>query len=111
MLRVPGTRILRTLPAVVFAAAAALPVWALPGPTMTCCPMGGMMACCPMPDHCVLSNCDGSDRMPVPVALCVFVVPAAEAAVLPADWVRLAVASVSAYQILRPDLPDPPPRG
>ena len=103
---------LRTLPAVVFAAAFALPMWTLPRLAgMPCCPADGTLACCLPPDGCVLRNCDGSGAVSVPTTLSVFLLPQLQTAVVPADCVFLETAPVHALQIPRPDLPDPPPRG
>ncbi|MGH9315560.1 MAG: hypothetical protein ACRD1P_00390 [Thermoanaerobaculia bacterium] len=112
MLRLRTMKMLRALPAVVFAAAFALPVWALPGPAgMSCCPADGALACCLVPDGCVLRSCDGSGAIPVPLTLSVFLLPPLETVAAPADWVLLDQTPVRALQIPRPDLPDPPPRG
>lgn len=103
---------LRALPAVVFAAAFVLPVWALQTPAdMPCCPAGGSLACCLAPGGCVLRSFDESGSIPLPVSPSVFVLTSVETMREPDVSSSLPAAATRAVESFHPDLPDPPPRG
>ncbi|HSS44074.1 MAG TPA: hypothetical protein VLO07_01940, partial [Thermoanaerobaculia bacterium] len=85
MLRLRTMKMLRTLPAVVFAVSFALPVWTLPDPAgMSCCPAGGTLACCLAPTGCVLRSCDDGATVTTPVTVSVFVPAPASVLMAPA---------------------------